>query len=67
MLYCHLIANKLGIPVKGVDWGIPDDKNKPNSTNSIRDNYINENILKNVIGHKKVLILMGTGHVPLEY
>ncbi|AKN31297.1 hypothetical protein Ccar_10700 [Clostridium carboxidivorans P7] len=66
MLYCHLVANKLGIPVKGVDWWIPDDKNKPSSTNPVRDNYINENILKSVIGYKKVLILMGMEHVTRE-
>lgn len=66
MLYCHLIADKLHIPVKGVDWWIPDDANTPDSTNRIRDNSINENILKNVIGYKKVLILMGNAHVSLE-
>lgn len=66
MLYCHLIADKLGIPVKGVDWWTPDDRNRHDSTNPIRDNYINKNILKNVIGHKKVLILMGMDHVSIE-
>ncbi|AKN32899.1 hypothetical protein Ccar_19425 [Clostridium carboxidivorans P7] len=66
MLYCHLIADNLHIPVKGVDWWVPNDANTPSSTNRIRDNSINENILKNVIGHKKVLILMGRDHVSLE-
>jgi hypothetical protein len=67
MLYSHLIANKLGIPVKGVDWWTPDDTiNVPGTTNPTRDNYVNKNILKNVIGYKKVLILMGYNHVSLE-
>ncbi len=64
MLYCHLVANKFGISVKGVDWS--DEREIPNSTDPTRDNHINENILKSVVEYKKVLILMGNHHVSLE-
>lgn len=65
MLYSHLTALNCGIPVKGVDWWTP-DRGVPNSTNAERDEHINRNILKEVAGHKKVLILMGKTHLKIE-
>lgn len=65
MLYSHLIANNLVIAVRGVDWFDPNAE-VSNSTDALRDNHINENILKNIAGHKKVLIFMGNHHVSLE-
>ncbi|MFL0197985.1 hypothetical protein ACJDU8_20820 [Clostridium sp. WILCCON 0269] len=68
MLYCHLIANRLAIRVKGVDWWTVSSYNIPNSSNPIRDSYIHENIVKNInlYKSKKILIIMGADHVILE-
>lgn len=68
MLYCHLIANRLGIRVKGVDWWNVSSYNMPNSSNAIRDSYVHENIVKNInlYKSKKILIIMGSAHVVLE-
>lgn len=65
MLYSHLTAISNGISVKGVDWWTVNES-LPNSTNTIRDNHINENILKSVVGYKKILILMGNAHLGIE-
>lgn len=65
MLYSHLTAISNGIPVKGIDWWNA-DTSSPNTTSAARDNHINNNILKDVVGYKKVLILMGRDHVGIE-
>lgn len=69
MLYCHLIATNIGIPVKGVDWWTPSASN-PETSPPIRNDYIHRNILKNINAstnlNKKILIIMGADHVVLE-
>jgi len=65
MFYIHMYARELGIVVKGVDW-FSYSESKPGSTNKQRDKRINDNILKEVKGYSKVLIVIGATHMLME-
>lgn len=61
MLYSHLIAKSMDIPVRGIDW-FTMEGSKPGRTSVNRDDIMTENIIRESSGHKKVLVILGTSH-----
>lgn len=62
MLYSHLIAKSLNIPVRGIDWWLVDES-KPGRTSVKRDDIIVDNIIRESAGYKKVLVIFGFSHL----
>ena len=65
MIYLHLFAKDLGIPVKGIDW-IDLENSKPGTTNKQRDNEIINNIVNYSKNVKKVMVVYGASHFLLN-
>lgn len=61
MIYLHLFAKDLGIPVKGIDW-TDLENSKPGTTNEQRDNEIVSNIINYSKNIKKVMVVYGASH-----
>ncbi|XMB85367.1 hypothetical protein RJG79_08030 [Mycoplasmatota bacterium WC44] len=65
MLYLHLFAKELGIPVKGIDW-TDLENSKPGTTNEKRDKEIVKNIINYSKNIKKVMVVYGASHYLLN-
>ncbi|XMB85798.1 hypothetical protein RJG79_10350 [Mycoplasmatota bacterium WC44] len=65
MLYLHLLAKDLGIPVKGIDW-FKVNNDKPGTTTNERDEKITQNIVRESEGYKKVLVVVGAAHMIID-
>jgi hypothetical protein len=61
MLFAHLFARSIDIPVKGVDWW--SFEMSPGTTTEKRDDKMVDNILGEAKDKEKVLVLTGATHV----
>jgi len=64
MLYAHLIARELNIPVKGIDWYSLDGT--PGRTSNKRDEEITKNIIDSLNGFQNILVIVGASHLLVD-
>ena len=65
MVYTHLRAKQLGIPVKGIDY-FNETTGKPGSTNKPRDLMMFNKLTSELDGYHNVLVIVGATHMLMH-
>lgn len=63
MLFAHLTAKTLGIPVMGIDWWKKERLRYFRSSSTAREEHLLQNILSAITSYKRILVITGFSHV----
>lgn len=66
MLYLHLHAREMGIPVKGIDY-FHEKTGKPGTTNKVRDGYMLGLIQSSINEEEDIMVALGATHMLIHH